>query len=640
MQTAFRPAKNASATWLSSAKSAIERTRLFATWMRCAVNESQINAAARLPLFSCMLAATITSAGFFFGKPVSGAAFWIATTVSLALAMMHSARRALEFLALTGFAWIAAAYTFSYSGWDPAVCHFPMAQAMVEGWNPVLHGTTDGLMNVLKAPCNIDHILCAPKLTAIVSACVSKATGLFTATTFLPVCIFYCTFSLARQFALTVFGASQVVAILFAFCVSMPVEIMNYVVHGTVDSVKYLSVAGSVFALVLWLRSRSVPDAMLFWLILSAAALCKTAGLAVWILLGATALAVGFREKIARRLALASVAFMLVAGASPYLTQWINGGSPFYPAHTFVTGRATKDLTYDFVTSRNKDALEMGWLGRVVYAWFSSDLATWATGKSLRKENYAPKFGWPSATGMHQSFRVMMVLSLLMLPFVRKKSVWAFCGMTFIIGNATPVRYIGFYRYFPEMYAIPFVAFMGFAYAPRFDSQWFRRIARPAVWAFLSYMTVLTVAISSTWFGFNLSLEALRQRQYAALAAKWPEARIGYMPVRQFAVAASRRMAAAGIRPVASESQDLPTVHYPDFYGWCRTMIPAESRKAAEDMAAELCRQKPAQHSLLHNFTTPSKLWKGYVSGGEWPHILFQPPPEALQGISRKGGLK
>ena len=375
----------------------------------------------RLPLLCVMFCVFATSAGFFFGKAISVKTFWLGLAVTFCLALMHSVLRAFSYLLVMLAIWLVTAYTFTYVHWDASVCHFPMAQAMVEGWNPVLEATTEGLKAALKTPCNFDHILCAPKIGAIASAIVSKGTNLFTAMMFLPCCLFVALFSLSYRFAVEEFKCSKFCGALFATCVFLPVQLLNYLMYGTVDSVKFASTLASVFALLTWWRSRSTKDAVMFWMCLSVCSVSKTAGLGIWLVLGGIACTIGLKQRFFRWLAFCSVLFFLLVGASPYITQWIHGGSPFYPAHSFVQGRPTKDLTGDFVSSRNSDALDMGYAGRVVYAWFSPSLAKKVSGWRLGREKFEPVFGWPTANGYGDNFATLMCLSLLLLPCVKNR---------------------------------------------------------------------------------------------------------------------------------------------------------------------------------------------------------------------------
>lgn len=580
----------------------------------------------RLPLFCMMFCVFVTSVGFFFGKSVSFKAFWLGLIVSFCLALMHSIARALSYLLVMLAIWLVTAYTFTYVHWDASVCHFPMAQALVEGWNPVLEATNEGLKAALKTPCNFDHILCAPKITALSSAIVSKGTNLFTATMFLPCCLFIALFSLAYRFAVEEFGCSKYCAAVFATCVFLPVQLMNYLMYGTVDSVKFASTLSSVFAMLIWWRSRSAKDAVMFWMCLSTCSVSKTAGFGIWLILGGIASVVGFRRQLFRRLALCSVVFFLLVGASPYVTQWIHGGSPFYPAHTFVQGRATKDLTGDFISSRNDDALDMGYLGRVVYAWFSPKLATKCSGWCLGRSDYKPTFSWPTANGYGDNFSTLMCLSLLLLPCVRNRKVAAFFGLVFLLDNLTPAKYLGFCRYFPEMYAIPFVTFMGAIYCPRWS---WRRAHRPVVvsWqVLLSAVAFLTVWNLIQWYDLTTSMEKLRQDQYAKLSGEASKAQIKTTPHWAFGTAATRRLLAAGMTPVSKPSKDAVVVHYTDSFTWFRTMVPDTNKAEADRLVKEMQQRKQIRHGIMGALNKPLLLFANYEFGGYgWPSMLFQP---------------
>ena len=592
----------------------------------------------RLPLFTMMFCAFVTAVGFFVGKAVSYKAFWLGVALSFSLALLHSIARAVGYLLMMAGIWLVTAYTFTYVHWDASVCHFPMAQAMVEGWNPVLDATHEGLKTTLKGVCNFDHILCAPKITAIVSAVVSKGTNLFTATMFLPCCLFIALFSVAFRFVVEEFRCSKTTGALFAISIFLPVELINYLMYGTVDSVKYASTLASVFALLLWIRTKSREDAVMFCMCLSVCAVCKTAGIGIWIMLGGAFLVFNWKRRLCRMLALSSFIFVAAVGTSPYITQWIHGGSPFYPSHSFVENRPKRDLTHDFISSRNSDALEMGAIGRVIYAWFSQDLAKSGTKWYLDKDKYNPIFGWPSATGYGENFSFLMWLSLCLLPFIKNKKPFLFFMIVFLVDNIAPLRYLGFYRYFPEMYAIPFVTLMGFAYSPRWSSKGGRKVLAVGWNVILTGIAFLTLRNLIQWYDFTFSMERLRQNQYKKISDIGAPVVVKSVPHRVFEPVASRRLMAAGIEPVKPSKRKSVNVYFTDKYNWFRTMVPGLDRQEADRLVEELKKEKQIRHGLIHDITSLEKINTHYQYGGMgWPHILFQPSPEMLRKF-KKGG--
>jgi len=609
---------------------------LFAGFRR-AVNESEINALDRLPVFTACATVFLSCAGFFFGRPLSPLPFWICFAVSLLLALCRSPVRALCFVASMALAWLVSAFSFTYVGWDAAACHFPMAQAIVEGWNPVLSATAEGFKAAINLPCAIDHILCAPKVVAIMSACVSKSTGLFTAAMFLPACLWPAAVSLAYGFARSEFGCGKPTAAAFALAVSIPLDLLPFAMIGKVDLAKYLAVVSALFALVKWIRTKRTPDAIFFFMLASVCAVSKTAGIVIYAILVAIALAFGFGRIAVRRLALASLVFVLVAGASPYLTQWIHFGSPFYPAHSFVESYGTRDLTNDFIARRNADALKMGRAERIAYAWFSSGLAVEACRKIHGNPDFNPDLTrHPSSDGLGENFRLLMCISLCMLPFIRNKRVLCLIALIFLLSNIGPVKYLGFARYFPEMYAIPYLAFMGFAYNPRRRNARFDGICRTAASCATCYAAAFAVVCAVTWFGFNLSLEALRQVQYAKLAPACPEARIANLSHDLLSVTATRRMMSAGIEPVMDKREGVPAVYLSSIEKL--TMVPAFTKEECTALADGLSRSKFAKWHVTSYLFKPHAFFKNYRFGGGWPHPVFQPCMDGRRSLPAGDG--
>jgi hypothetical protein len=513
-----------------------------------------------------------------------------------------------------------------------------MAQALVEGWNPVLNGTVEGLKSTLTGICNFDHILCAPKVTAIASAVVSKGTNLFTATMFLPCCLFIALFSVIFRFAVEEYRCSKFVATLLAVCILLPVELLNYVMYGTVDSVKYASTLASIFSFLLWVKNKRGNAAVMFCMCLSVCAVSKTAGIGIWLILGLLVLFMGRRQQLIRNLAIYSFLFVMIVGASPYITQWIHGGSPFYPSHSFDKNRSTKDLTGDFISSRNADALEMGALGRVVYAWFSQDLAKKGTKWYLEKDEYKPVFGWPSANGYGKKFAFYMSLSLCLLPFIKHKMTLFFFLLVFLIDNLAPSKYLGFYRYFPEMYAIPFVTFMGFAYSPRFSYKIPQKVIS-LIWnLILWWIAFVTIRHVVQWYDLTISMEKLRQDQYQRILKKSDVVTVKGILHRIFEPVAYRRLMAAGLKPVsASEECKKLDVYFTDNYNWFRTMVPGLTKLEADRLVNEMHNKKLIKRGFVENLISTGEDSFVYVYGGVgWPTLLFQPPEKELRKFKKE----
>ena len=375
----------------------------------------------------------------------------------------------------------------------------------------------------------------------------------------------------------------------------------------------------------------------MFWLCLSACSVSKTAGLGIWLMLGAVACVAGFRRQTFRRLALCSAIFFLIVGASPYLTQWIHGGSPFYPAHSFLPERKTRDLTGDFISSRNADALAMGYAGRVAYAWFSPELAKKCSGWWLGKKKYEPVFGWPPANGYGDNFAVLMCLSLLLLPFVRSRRVVAFFVIVSVVDNLAPAKYLGFCRYFPEMYAIPFVTFMGAVFCPKWNWGRASRFVTAAWQVLLSGVAVMTALNLIRWYDLSISMEKVRQDQYAKILAASSTAQIKKKPHQVFETVASRRLLAAGIRPVGNTARNSQKVFFTDLFEWFRTMVPDTDNNTADDLVKVMLKRKQIRHGIMGDLTQPCKQFTNYRFGGYGlPHILFQPDAALLNEFKRK----
>ena len=203
--------------------------------------------------------------------------------------------------------------------------------------------------------------------------------------------------------------------------------------------------------------------------------------------------------------------------------------------------------------------------------------------------------------------------------------------------NLAPAKYLGFCRYFPEMYAIPFMTFMGAIYCPRWSWRRSYKIV-VAVWhVLLSAVAFMTMWNLVRWYDFTISMEKLRQTQYVKLLGESSTVQIKRMPHWAFGTVASRRLLAAGITPVNKTAKGSLQVYFADSFSWFRTMVPGTSKSDADRLAIAMQKKKQVRHGIMGDLTTPCKQFANYEFGGYgWPHMLFQ-PDLGLLGKFKKG---
>ncbi len=535
-------------------------------------------------LVAFLLAAVWTCLAFWFGARVSGATFWMALALGgLFAAMRRSWKNLACYVALMGGVWLLTAFSFSYVMIDPAICHFPLAQAMVEGWNPVLEGTTGGFKRYIPEVCGVEWILAAPKLGGVVSAIVSKGTGLFTAAMFMQFLVFFAAIPCAARFSEVVLGTGRKTGVAFAIAALIPLGVAGRLFCGYADWLKTSATLAMLFCAFTWWQSRRKSDLAAFVVMALVAAASKTQALPAAVL----ACIIVFARARSLRLFFGTLAIALVLNASPFLSQWFRGGSPFYPAHSFLPYVETTDLTRDFTAPEhfNADFRMMGRIARVCRAWFSEDLAYFASGLWYRRDYFNPISTGINLAGFGRNFRIWMVLSLLALPFCRKnRGAILFAGAVFALCNVVmPVKYLGYGRYFLEMQTVPMAILLAAAQThPRTKA-----LACPAIAAAALFLACL----AGKSYMANLKAEAIRQDAYAQIRAKGILATPGDIGMDKFAATIDRRMRAAGLKVA-----DVPNAQRVDFRQlnpWSHDMVPVTG--------------EPARHVLL------------------LPRIVFQP---------------
>ncbi len=270
------------------------------------------------------------------------------------------------------------------------------------------------------------------------------------------------------------------------------------------------------------------------------------------------ALALDWRRAEFRWGCVALALFVVVVGASPLLTAWVQYGAPFYPSMTFDPSVSTRDITADF--TGNDDALAMGYLARIVYAWISPTLATNACAWWLDRPDFAPVFSVVGGVGgLGGMFRILLLLSIVALALSRLNAVTLLCVFLFVSANLAPLKYIAYARYFPQIWAIPFLAAFNFLYAPRpWITAWLGttfRWGRAAIVAGILALTVLTAVRSALYQCRMWAFERTRQEAFAGMRAQSKAWRLLGDSPHSFSLA--KRMAAAGLR--LTDDRDAPT---------------------------------------------------------------------------------
>ena len=573
-------------------------------------------------MLALLLPALMATVAFFFGIALQGWMFWAGLALPLAFSGMHSKRCLAVFSATVFAACASAAYVFAYSSWDSAICHWPLMHALCEGWNPVLGATDEQLAAIVgKDACSFIHVLCAPKFPGTIAALAAKGLGLFCGIGFADLMLFAVCFLVCFRFLRTEVDASRAVSAMASLLMAAPLELMRQTLQGYVDYCRYAGIIIGVLSYLLWRRSGRLSDLLLFLLGFVVAAVSKSGAL-LWLIVAFAVASVLHGRSIGfRRAMLGTILLFAVLGFSPYVTEWIHNGSPFYPAHSFDSGKAVVDLCRDQLSSatRNPAALKMGWLSRVVYAWVSPDLAVAACKWWYSDPNFNPVFKNPFVNGLADGFLHWLWFCALAFCFIRNRSVWIAGGVAVAIILLLPCKYMGFYRYAPEITILPPLCLAALTRTP-FRWKRLSTSVRVGATVMLGYMCAYAALFALSWFGLLLGMEAARQRAFASLGAGHAGYRIGAPLNAKLKLACTgRTLAAADLESADGTGAALAEIHFAPPETFDLGLIPGRSIQESRALRDEQIRAKPIFFSYYNSLFSP------FTNFGRWKKYRFGP---------------
>lgn len=459
------------------------------------------------------------SAGFWVGRTVSPLPMAIGFLATAVVAWVCSWRRALLFLVLCGVLLLMTMYSFSYTGTDAGIYHIPMQRLLLHGWNPVFDSSLEQLKAVApEGGFSYNHTLFLPRLTALCGALMASLTGLFVADAFLGYALIFALLVVSYRFARTMWNTSVGGGILFSLAITFSSKITSFLA-GQIDFTSYAALMLGIFSFLTWRKREVLVDLLLAALGMAFAILAKSTGLLCGMIFCFIALCSAWRNVSFLRVLFGLALFVLVVGASPLLTNWIHYGSPVYPSMTFHPTIQPVDITWDF--TGNDDALQMGYLARIVYAWVSKPLAIHGCAWWYDNPNFNPQFMVPGGVGgMGTFFCLLLMGACVALLCSRVTIVTWLCILLFITSNFAPLKYIGYNRYFPQIWAIPFLAAFNFFYAPRaFLTRWMKWL-RPLGMVAIGCIVALFMWRTVAYQGHQWRFERERQQELAQAQAE------------------------------------------------------------------------------------------------------------------------
>ena len=513
-----------------------------------------------LGLATMLLPALMASVGFFFGKTVTPVYFYAAVAILTCAAFLAGWRRGLAYLALLAVCAALTMYTFSYVGYDAQTYHFPMQYLLRHGWNPVFDSTIEKFGALVgDAQLWFCHTLFLPKFNELCGALVASSFHLFSGDAFFGYVLVACLFAACMKFAKRYWQSPMRWCALFASVLAFSPR-MTAIQNGYVDYSTYASFVISAFALVLYQRDRMLADLMTFFFATCICMVSKTTGILCCGMLVVLALLQLYRRLAYWRVLFGIGVVVAIVAAAPLLTNWIQYGSPFYPSLTFNTNVPVVDITSDFTC--NGDAQSMGYLSRICYAWISPELTVAAIRLLSGKSGFNPIFDiHGGVAGIGLWFNALLVISVALLAFSRKNAVTLLCAVVFASSNLAPLKFIGFSRYFPQIWMIFPLAGMNFAFTSDVGVLGRRKESvRSAVVLLLAVILVGLTGWSTfrvlSGHGRQLVFERFRQN----LMESFPHERPIKVEGNFYRFTAIQRFRQAGIRVVKSENGDVDTI--------------------------------------------------------------------------------
>jgi hypothetical protein len=421
-----------------------------------------------------------------------------------------------KFWGLVFLALLFTAYTFSYYGIDASLYHVPMQILLKEGWNPVFDSTLQKFSTVTDpSTLFVYHTLFLPKSVALCGALVAQATGLWCASSFLGYLLLFVLFRTSFHFAEKIWdckkGSSLFFAIAISFCTQLPT-----LFDGLNDFNIYAALMITIFSLVLYRLHHEAHDLVLAVMATVFCSTTKTTGLLNCMVFWGMIWLCSWKNK-ETYWGIFAAAFLIVwIGLNPFVTSWIQYGSPFYPLMSFDPKTPVVDITNDFFS--NADGEQMGYLARFVYAWISPELATKACAFFYHKADFNPDFNLQVTRGIGGFGIVLNLLfcfSLFFLLLAKKNMVSFICLFILATLVLCPLKYVGYERYFPQVWAVLPLGFYQFVFSPPAWIEKKEKLKRAACW---SLFIILLFPVISTCFYIsayqlrNMILESQRQK--------------------------------------------------------------------------------------------------------------------------------
>lgn len=477
------------------------------------------------------LAILFGSIGFLCNCALHPLAWWLGFFGALLLALIggvslkEGLKRMGWFVLTLSLVFLLDQSFIFFSWWDTQAYHIPAAHFLTQGWNPIFDSTSEALIEYTGAnpeSFNLFHVAYLPRagwiwnalcyfftgnseagdtLTFICAIALASLTWritpiffgpkkwkryLFTAMTILSPGIYVSLFCGAHD------GALYALLLIFMFAACA------YRKTGATEWVGYLILAPIIGSnlkftgLINFLITAFVFTLPILWSVIKG----KRRPHKFWKWIVATTL--GF-------------SFALLVGISPYLTNWVNKGGPFYPEQTFSKDIPTLQMTEDFNLC-NTDAKELNYFTRMTRAYFSRSLTDAYYQHKINREGdghlFNPIFHLDQVDGLGRAFRMVMCLTLVILCFTRRCTTpWLLISLT-LTSFIVPTKMMGYVRYVPQLWAVPMIIAFNAMTANVSKSPWIGRTLGIFIITTLCSVSIL-VSIGKLFLSLATSAYAL-----------------------------------------------------------------------------------------------------------------------------------
>lgn len=390
---------------------------------------------------------------FTFGMALNAFPFWFGVTVASLVAARRSwkALIALWGIYLVGFC--LSLMIVSCFATDAMMCYFSLARLIADGWNPVYQLTPKEICEFAKTTdFAYVHALHVPNFNPLAAATISKGLGVFNGDCFIGVVMLFALGASAFRFGCKIWN-SPGAGMILALGVAITSKITNFIA-GHVDYTIYASMMMTALFAGLWMEFKELRDLLMAFVSGAVAVASKAMGFPFVLLVLIILLIKDFRDKRFWTGLSFGLILSCILVLSPYIVNTIQNGSPF----------PSENLTSDF--TGNEDAMRMGYVLRMIYAWVSPTFAK-MIGSLIYHPDFEPIFEVVGGVaGYGTFFRILLLVSVLCLTLSRKNTVLLLCVCLFVSANLLPLKYIGYNRYCPQLLALPFLAVLNFLYAP------------------------------------------------------------------------------------------------------------------------------------------------------------------------------